>query len=382
MGHSLKEYSPINMCLDLSSGGVIMMSHLMSIAASLAAVVALETSPSKPFLGTWITNVSSQALRSESEIKNAVRICREKGVNNVFVVVWNKGVTMYPSKVMESYIGVKQDPIYGAFDPLDCIIREGHKAGIKVHAWFEFGFSVKNGTADSPWETKYPHWLGRSLGNRRLVKNGFTWWNSLNPKPQKFLLEMIKEVVTKYDVDGVQGDDRLPAMPSEGGYDPYTAELYRREKGAQPPENHLDPEWLQWRADKLSQFAETVYHAVKAVKPSCQVSWSPSIFPWSKENYLQDWIKWLDGGYADFVIPQVYRYDFELYQGELLKLKSQIGPDLQKRVFPGILTSLGDGYAIESSLLARKIKLNREEGFGGECLFYFEFLRPKTKVAS
>ena len=39
------------------------------------------------------------------------------------------------------------------------------------------------------------------------------WWNALHPGPQKFLLELIEEVVTRYDIDGIQGDDRLPAMP-------------------------------------------------------------------------------------------------------------------------------------------------------------------------
>lgn len=42
----------------------------------------------------------------------------------------------------------------------------------------------------------------------------------------------------KYRVDGIQGDDRLPAMPAEGGYDAYSVSLYKKEHhDSLPPTN-------------------------------------------------------------------------------------------------------------------------------------------------
>jgi len=32
------------------------------------------------------------------------------------------------------------------------------------------------------------------------------------------MIDLFKEVITTYNVDGVQGDDRLPALPSIAGY--------------------------------------------------------------------------------------------------------------------------------------------------------------------
>lgn len=49
-----------------------------------------------------------------------------------------------------------------------------------------------------------------------------------SPGPQNFLLELIEEVFSKYDLGGIQGDDRLPAMPSEGGFDSYTVSLFKK----------------------------------------------------------------------------------------------------------------------------------------------------------
>ena len=65
---------------------------------------------------------------------------------------------------------------------------------------------------------------------------------------------------------------------------------------------------------------------------------SPSIFNWSKIEYLQDWPTWVKNGWVDMVCPQVYRYQFERYQKEIALIKQQVGEEkLKTMVFPGIL---------------------------------------------
>jgi len=71
------------------------------------------------------------------------------------------------------------------------------------------------------------------------------------------------------------------------------------------------------------------------------VSWAPSIYPWSKEQYLQDWPAWLNGGYADYTLPQLYRYDIKAYKKIVDELNTQITKVQKSRVVPGILTALG-----------------------------------------
>ena len=75
-----------------------------------------------PVRGTWITNVASDALSSKKNIKETIRLCKKAGINNVYVVVWNNGVTMYPSKVVEEYIGVKQSKVYKDRDPISATL--------------------------------------------------------------------------------------------------------------------------------------------------------------------------------------------------------------------------------------------------------------------
>jgi uncharacterized lipoprotein YddW (UPF0748 family) len=223
------------------------------------------------------------------------------------------------------------------------------------------------------WLKRYPTWCGRNTKGELLQKNGFYWWNALHPGPQQLLQSLILEVVKNYKIDGIQGDDRLPAMPAEGGYDTYTRTLYQNEfSGASVPDNPKDKVFLRWKAEKLSNYAAQIYKAVKKEKPSCVVSWAPSIYPWSLEEYLQDWPTWLKGGYADLIIPQLYRYNIDAYTTILKQLRSQVPDSLLEKVVPGILTSLGDGYQADTVLMQKMVQLNRSLGFKGEVFFYFE----------
>lgn len=334
-----------------------------------------------PVRGVWMTNVGSRVMYSKDSIARAVQQCKAQGINHIFVVVWNKGMTMYPSNVLNRYIGVDQDPLFKGRDPIRELIDLAHAQKIKVHAWFEFGFSFAyRDTSSSVWFKRYPEWLGRDKKGSVLMKNGFYWWNALHPGPQALLKELILEVVDKYDVDGVQGDDRLPAMPSEGGWDSYTRSLYAESTGKNLQEGITNEEaFLQWKADRLSVYGKSIYSAVKQARRSCIVSWTPSIYPWSKQQYLQDWPKWLEGGYADYIFPQLYRYKLDAYEKILKELDEQVSGKLKKKVFPGILTSLGDGYQAGEEMLKGMVDLNRKYGFNGEVFFYYETLNRYQK---
>lgn len=146
-----------------------------------------------------------------------------------------------------------------------------------------------------------------------------------------------------------------------------------------PPQNPREPKWLQWKADQLSVFGKNLYHAVKQVKKDCLVTWAPSIYPWSKEQYLQDWPTWLTEGYADWILPQVYRYKIEDYEQTLKAIDEQVPAGMKNKIFPGILTSLGDGYRVSDQMLAQMLQLNRKYGYQGEVFFYYETIRESLK---
>jgi len=194
--------------------------------------------------GIWLTTTDSKVLRSKERIAKAMDFLAETGFNVVFPVVWNKAVTLYPSQTMRQTFGVEIDPLSVGRDPLEELVIEARRVGLKVIPWFEYGFASSYNLNGGVLLQEKPEWAARDCHGNLLKKNGFEWLNALDPQVQEFLLNLVLEVTNNYDVDGVQGDDRFPALPSEGGYDEGTVTRYRQQFNCNPPQNPKDRQWL------------------------------------------------------------------------------------------------------------------------------------------
>jgi uncharacterized lipoprotein YddW (UPF0748 family) len=316
-------------------------------------------------------------MYSRQGLADAVDLCAQYGFNSLFVCTWNNGYTLYPSAVMEAQFGEAIDPRLAGRDPLQELIELAEAKQIKVYAWFEFGFSSSYQEADGGHLLRRkPHWAAKDSAGDLVSKNGFQWMNAFDPEVQNFVLSLLKEVAETYEVAGIQGDDRLPALPSTAGYDSLTVALYQAEhQGNAPPQDYRDADWVDWRAKRLNDFLRRMHDELKALKPELAISVSPSIFPWSKEEYLQDWPTWVDSGWVDMACPQIYRYDIGKYRLELAKIvQQQVAPENHAKLFPGILLKVGSYYA-SPELLAEMVAENRKYGLEGEIFFFYEGLK-------
>jgi uncharacterized lipoprotein YddW (UPF0748 family) len=352
------------------------MKNLIQVLFLSITFISLTLSQTIPVKGVWLTNVDSDVLRSKQNIKDAVALCDSIGINTIYVVTWNKGFTTYPSKVMSEFCGVSIYPDYAGRDPIKELIEEAHAKNIKVFGWFEFGFSSSYNLDGGMILKLKPGW--KSINNRgELVKkNGFEWMNGFDPQVQDFILSLIVEFVTNYNVDGIQGDDRLPAMPVESGYDKYTIDLYKKtHNGNKPPEDFRDSSWIQWRADIMNSFMGKIYTSVKKVNKDLIISMAPSIYPWSKEEYLQDWPQWIEDGYIEQICPQLYRENITAY---LSLLKDIVNDQIKKvdsnKFYPGVLLKVGPYYP-SLEFLKQMILENRKCGVNGEVFFFYEGLK-------
>ena len=327
----------------------------------------------------WLTNVASQALYTPDGIKAAVKKCRESGINHIFVVMWNKGRTLYPSKVVKDTFGIEIEERLAGRDPLREIIDAAHADSIKVYAWMEYGFAAENSGFGEHILRLKPKWAALGQDGNVAVKNGFKWMNALDPEVQDFMMSLLKEVVTRYpDLDGIQGDDRLPALPTECGYNPEVLAQYKKETGATPTHPKTDVQWVDWRAGKLNQFAKRIYEELKVIRPSLKIAMSPSIFPFAKTEYLQDWPTWVQNGWVDLLSPQVYRYDIAAYRAELSKIvKQQVPSDKLGIVAPGVLLKVGT-YKPTEAFLQAMIDENRANNIKGEVFFFYEGLNEQA----
>lgn len=321
--------------------------------------------------GVWLTTTASTALDNNDNIQATVANCKRAGINTIFVVVYNNARTIYPSEVMQKLTGKRQLEKFAGRDPLKELITAAKAAGLKVHAWFEYGFSSSYSAQGGSIIAAKPKWAALDQNRALVVKNGFDWLNAFDPEVQQFLIDLFKEVASNYDIDGVQGDDRLPALPSTAGYDDYTVSEYKKENNnAFPTTNTKDPAWVTWRAKRLNAFMKRLYNEVKSIRSSIQVTMSPSPYPWSLEEYLQDWPTWVDSGWVDAVIPQCYRYDISAYNATLLQQKSYY-KSTRIPLYPGVLVKSGT-YLATAGYLGQMIQANRNAGFKGEVFFFYE----------
>jgi uncharacterized lipoprotein YddW (UPF0748 family) len=156
--------------------------------------------------------------------------------------------------------------------------------------------------------------------------------------------------------------------------------LYAAEhQGQSPPDNPADPDWIRWRAGKLSKFMNILHARVKAKCASlgrshhrCTVSISPNPAKFAYRFHLQDWRTWVRQGWVDELVVQVYRDDFERFESELSK-----GP-LQEaqRLIPvsiGILTGTWR-HPIAFEQIEQQVRSSRDRHFAGVSFFYWDTL--------
>jgi uncharacterized lipoprotein YddW (UPF0748 family) len=267
-------------------------------------------------------------------------------------------------------------------DPLAELIIEAHKHGMEVIPWFEFGFSSSYNTNGGHILAQKPEWAAKSRDGQLLKKNNFEWMNPNHPEVQQLLLDLVDEVIRTYDVDGIQGDDRLPANPAEGGYDALTRSLYKDETGNDVPDDPREPAFLQWKADKLSDFGGRLYTLVKAHDPELIVSLSPSPYPWSKDEYLQDSPEWIRRGQVDMLHPQAYRYEIDRYKttADEVALHGGLTDSTNTTVLiaPGILIKSGMNFN-GPAYVKEAMLHNRSLGMHGEVFFFYEGLREQNQ---
>ncbi|WP_066382295.1 glycoside hydrolase family 10 protein [Anabaena sp. CA = ATCC 33047] len=360
---------------------MLVLSVVATVMLSFPVNAQITANPSlaSELRGVWLTNIDSDVLFERDRLKKALQKLDALNFNTVYPAVWNWGYTLYPSKVAARVIGKSLDPTPGlqGRDMLKEIVTEGHKQGLTVIPWFEFGFMAP---ADSLLAKRRPQWLTNRYDGTRIVKEGThdrVWLSPFRPDVQRFIQDLIVEIVKNYDVDGIQFDDHF-GLPSELGYDAYTVALYKKEhRGQAPSKNPKDPEWVRWRANKITEFMKRVFTAIKAANKDCIVSVAPNPQRFSYEYFLADWQRWERMGLIEDLVLQVYRDDLNVFVNELeypevKAAKSHIP------VSVGILAGLKN-RAVPMQQIQTQVEKVRDRNFAGVSFFFYETLWNLTK---
>ncbi len=288
----------------------------------------------KPVRGVWLAtvsrldwppvssiNISNHALRVSQQQKaltDKLDKLKSLGINTVFFQVKPDGTALWASKILpwsDMLTGViGEDPGY---DPLQFMLDEAHKRGIKVHAWFNpYRVSVNTSTATvaqlnrtlslHPASVFVLHrdWI-RTAGDRFVLDPGI-------PEARDWITSIVAEVVANYPIDGVQFDDYFYAeSPGSALNDSQTFRQYGQGFNSK----------ADWRRHNTQQLIEQVSHTIKQVKPDVEFGVSPAGV-WRNRSHdaagsdtrgaaaydesYADSRRWVQQGLLDYIAPQLY----------------------------------------------------------------------------
>lgn len=218
-------------------------------------------------------------------------------INAVFMQVKPMGDAFYNSSYepwSSSITGTRgKDPGY---DVLKFMIDEAHARDIEFHAWMNpYRISSRANTG-----TSYPA-LHSSIDPTWIVSHEkIQIYNPALPEVRKRLADITKELITKYDVDGIHFDDYFYPSPSAAGtMVSDAADFQKYGQGYSKIED--------FRRGNVDKAIKDVHDVIVATKPSVVFSVAPT----SDNNYnmnslFADVTKWAKEGWIDILIPQLY----------------------------------------------------------------------------
>lgn len=258
----------------------------------------------KEIRAAWITTVgnydwpTTKGVESSQKAELLIHLnrCQLFNFNAVILQVRPVADAFYPSQLEPWSVYLTgtqgQDPGY---DPLQFAIEESHKRGMEFHAWlnpYRIG-SVSAVLAATHPAVKNPSWV--------VVYNGVRYFNPGLPEVRAHLVAVVKDIVSRYDVDAIHFDDYFypdgaKSTTNPFGFDDQAA--FAKYGGSK--DIHT------WRADNVNQMVKEVSEAVKALKPGVLFGISPSGRRENSLNLYADPFVWMDNKWIDYLAPQIY----------------------------------------------------------------------------
>lgn len=295
---------------------VIFLSILFIVQVNLFAQNA------KPeFRGVWIAtvmNIDWPPQKASSDIQkadfiNQLNQHQRNGMNAVIVQVRPSGDAFFPSPYepwSQWLTGVQGRAPSPFYDPLAFMIQEAHKRGMEFHAWlnpYRAEFSIgKSSIAAENMIRKHPDWF-LTYGTTR-------YFDPANKQVQQFVIDVIRDIVRRYDIDAIHMDDYFYPYPIAGKTFPDDYAYQRSGTSLSKAD---------WRRSNVDSMIRNINIAIKQIKPYVKFGISPfSVWRNLKDDtqgsdtkagltnfddLYADILLWMRKGWIDYVTPQLYR---------------------------------------------------------------------------
>jgi len=285
---------------------------LLSVFLSLTASAQMK----REMRGAWIQCVNGQfqgmgTQKMQQTLSYQLDELQKDGVNVIIFQVRPECDALYESSIepwsrfLTGQQGKAPSPYW---DPLQWMIEQCHARGMELHAWINpYRARTKTTTALASNHIKV-----RKPQNC-FEYDGLTILNPGLPENRDYICEVARDIVTRYDVDGIHMDDYFYPYPASGQVIPDDAQYRQYSNGIKDRGD--------WRRYNVNLFIEQFYKTIHEAKPWVKVGISPfgiyrnkkSSPIGSNTNGLQNYddlyadiLLWVNNGWLDYCVPQVY----------------------------------------------------------------------------
>ena len=282
----------------------------------LMLATTIQAQQKREFRGAWIQCVNGQfkgmgTERMQKTLTYQLDELKKDGCNVIIFQVRPECDALYESSIEPwSYYltGEQGSRPYPYWDPLQWMIEQCHKRGMELHAWinpYRAKTKAAHVNAVNHVVVQHPEWT--------FQYDGLTLLNPALKQCRDYICQVVKDIVDRYDVDGLHIDDYFYPYPVPGVAIPDKANFQANNYGL---ENQGD-----WRRLNVNLFIEQLYQTVHSAKPWVKVGISPfGIYRnqkndpnGSRTNGLQNYddlyadvLLWDREGWMDYCVPQLY----------------------------------------------------------------------------
>jgi uncharacterized lipoprotein YddW (UPF0748 family) len=295
------------------SGSRPFASAVLAIAPAVFGGACSSVPRLDPELGRCIW-IDRWDYRSAEDVRRIVNDCQRAGFTTLLWQVRGNGTVYYPSNLevwAEQFQW--QDP---GFDPLGAAVREAHALGLKLHAWVNVmpGWTGDQEPAEPRqlWRQRRDWFLQDRDGNWQRRKAGkYLALNPCLPEVRAYLAELCREIVTRYEVDGIHLDYiRFPDGEGDDadqlGRDPVSLSMFTTTTGKATADIDAFRVW------QIKAVTATVAGIRTAISGGRRVLLTAAVLAdreKARRVVRQDWPEWCKQGLVDAVFPMNYTGD-------------------------------------------------------------------------
>lgn len=370
----------------------------MKVAILLALLATAVTAQppaevAREFRAAWVATVENidfptkkrlTAEEQKREILSIIELGRRLRLNALIFQVRPMTDAVYRSNLepwsefLTGEMGRPQE-----FDPLEFLVAEAHKRGILVHAWF------------NPYRALHP--AAKTISDDHISKTRpdivrqygrYMWLDPTEPAAREHSLRVIRDVIRRYDIDGVHFDDYFyPYLEKDAAGNDIPFPDDKNWQAYQAKGGKLSRS--DWRRMHVNNFIAAVGREVKRIKPRIMYGISPFGI-WrpmpelgiqgfdSYEGLYADSRKWLQDGTVDYLVPQLYWETARRAQSYPVLLDWWKSQNTKKRhIWPGLAAyRIGSNVNWTAGELLNQIALTRgADETRGAVHFSFKSLR-------